>query len=115
MRDLQPIRATLKGSLAVADDRTHGARIRDEILAAGLALWRADPGNVSARQIGRTIGLSHASVLYHFKGVERLRAALAQEAMRIGDPVIVPMLITAKHPAAASLSEDQRRAYLDGC
>lgn len=94
---------------------THGERVKAAILEAGLALWRVDPASVSARAIGARLGLSHGGVLYHFVTSDGLRSALAAEAVRIGDAVIVPMLITAKHPAVDGMAQSERARYLAGC
>lgn len=87
---------------------THGERRRAAILAAGVQSWP----DVTARNIGRRVGLTHAAVLYHFGTVAALREAVAAEAVRVGDTRVVLQLIALKHPAADTLSSDQRRAYL---
>jgi AcrR family transcriptional regulator len=94
---------------------THGDRVKASILATGLALWRADPATVSARAIGQALGISHGAVLYHYGSADALKAAIAAEAVRVGDTVIVPMLIAARHTAADVLSAADRRRYLAGC
>lgn len=97
------------------DERSHGERVKAAILAAGLALWRDDAAAVSARKIGARLDMTHSAVLYHFGDVDGLRSALAAEAVRIGDVVIVPQLIASRHPAAATLGEAERRRFLAGC
>lgn len=91
---------------------SHGARVKAAIIATGLDLWRNDPASVSARKIGQRVGLTHSACLYHFGTAEALKDALAAEAVRLGDPVIVPQLITARHPATATLSAESRAAFL---
>lgn len=83
-----------------------------EILEIGLVLWRQDQQSVSARNIGKVIGITHAAVLYHWQSIGNLKAAIADLAVVRGDAVVVPQLIVARHPAAASLSKDQRSAFL---
>ncbi len=97
------------------EDRTHGERVKAAILAEGLALWRDDPASVSARKIGGRLGMTHSAVLYHFGGVETMKAAIADEAVRTACPVIVPQLIASRHPAAGALSVADRRRFLAGC
>ena len=92
----------------------HGARVKAAIIATGLDLWRADPATVSARKIGQTLGLTHSAVLYHFGSVDMLKGAIAAEAVRLGDRVIVPGLIVSNHPAAAALTPAQRQGFLIG-
>ena len=95
-------------------DRTHGERVRASILATGLELWRDDPTAVSARRIARTLGMSHCNVLYHFKSASALKDALAVEAVRVGDAVVVPQLIAARHAAVADLPPADRERFLSG-
>lgn len=114
MRGSSLIRATFTGSLDVVD-LSHGERKRASILATGIALWRDDPAKVSARRIGAQLGMTHSAVLYHFGNVEALRSAIAVEAVRVRDDVIIPQLIASRHPAAAALSATERRRYLAGC
>jgi AcrR family transcriptional regulator len=91
---------------------SHGARVKAAIIATGLDLWRADPATVSARKIGQRVGLTHSACLYHFGTAEQLKDAIAREAVRLGDPVIVPQLITARHPTTQFLTPEQRAAFL---
>lgn len=91
---------------------THGERVKASILATGLELWRVDPAWVTSRRIGRKLQMTHAGVLYHFGDWAALRAAIACEAVRTGDPVIVPQLITTHDPAAGALSDADRRRFL---
>lgn len=93
----------------------HGERVRSDILRTGLDLWRQDPASVSARAIGRVLGLTHAGILYHHKGTGALRDAIAAYAVQMRDPVVVPQLIVTGHPAAAALSAAERQAYLSQC
>ena len=97
------------------DERSHGERVKASILKCGLKLWRDDAATVSARRIGKALDMTHSAVLYHFGGVDGLKAAIAAEAVRLGDTVIVPQLIASRHPAAASLSATDRRRFLAGC
>jgi AcrR family transcriptional regulator len=96
-------------------DCTHGERVKAAILDTGLALWRSDPASVSARKIGQRLGMTHGAVLYYFSNAYQMKLAIAAEAIRAGDPVIIPMLIAGKHPAADALSAADRRRFLAGC
>lgn len=97
------------------DSTTHGERVKAAILDCGVKLWRADPASVSARAIGKALDMTHGGVLYHYGTADALKLAIADEAVRIGDPVVVPMLIAAKHPAIANLPGVDRARYLAGC
>lgn len=90
---------------------THGERRKRDILAAGVQLWP----DVTARSVARVLDITHSAILYHFGTVAALRDAVAVEAVRTADSRVVPMLITARHPAADVLSSDQRQGYLAGC
>ena len=85
-----------------------GEQVRAAILQTGLAMWP----DVTARGIGSALGLTHAGCLHHFKSSARLRDAIAAYAVRVRDPVVVPQLIAARHPAVSGLSEDEKRAFL---
>lgn len=93
---------------------SHGTKRKAEILHIGIHLWRNDAATCNAGRIAEAMGLgSHAAVLYHFGNAAGLRHAIAVEAVRLGDAVIVPQLIVAGHEAAASLSGAERRRYLN--
>lgn len=98
------------------DDQTHGEKMKALILTCGIKLWRLHGEQcVTARKVGAMIDRTHSAVLYHFDTADKMKAAIASEAVRLGDDVIVPQLIASRHPAAASLSADDRRRYLAGC
>lgn len=99
----------------MTDQSTHGERVKASILSIGLMLWRDDPATVSARRIGQRLGLTHGAVLYYFKSADGMKAAIAAEAVRAGDAVVVPMLIASRHPAADCLTVEDRRRFLAGC
>lgn len=91
----------------------HGERMRLQILDAGLAIWRkSGPAAVTARAVGKAVGLTHAGVLHHCRSSSGLRDAVAQWAVQTRDRTVVPQLITSGHPAAASLSPALRAEYL---
>lgn len=91
-----------------------GAQKREAIIQAGLDLWRDDPASVSARRIGKVLGMSHAGILFHYKSVDGLKNAIAERAVEMCDPVIIPKLIVAGHPAIADMPAAMRQVYLAG-
>jgi AcrR family transcriptional regulator len=93
---------------------SHGDKIKAAILAKGLELWRVDPRAVSARAVANALGMTHGNVRYHFGTSDGMLNAIAQEAVRIKDRVIVPMLITSKHPAVEDMPDAERKRYLSG-
>lgn len=96
------------------NDGNHGERVRAAILAAGLELWRCDPSTVSARGIGRRLGMTHSAVLYHHGTIAALRDAVAAHAVAMGDAVVIPMLIVARHPAVSRMPDIERAGWLAG-
>lgn len=89
--------------------------MKEMIVTAGLTLWRIDPALVTLRGIGKSMGMTHAGVLYYWGSMKALKDACAREAVALGDKVIVPQLIVARHPAVAGLDPASRQAYLVGC
>jgi len=90
----------------------HGDRRKAQILEAGLELWRTDAASVSARRIAKMLGMTHTAILYHWKTSNALKAAIAEYAIMLRCPVVVPMLIVSKHPSIAALSLTDRVGYL---
>lgn len=84
--------------------------MRDKILKAGLKLWRKDPASVSAREIGRMVGLSHSGVLYYFNG--DLKDQIASYAIATQDVKVIAQLILMNHPAVSKLSKIERFDYI---
>lgn len=82
------------------------------ILQAGLALWRNDASSVTARGVGKMLGMTHAGVLYHCGSAAKLRDAVAAYAVQVRDPVVVPQLIVARHPAVGALTGEERSMLL---
>lgn len=65
-----------------------GEKTRESILKAGLKLWP----DVTPAKIASRLGITHATVLYHFPNVKE---AVAQYAVETDcSPVIVQMLAT---------------------
>ncbi len=70
---------------------------------------------VSARRIGRETGMTHGNVRHHLGCTADMVDALAREAVRIADAVVVPQLIVSRHAAVADMAADVRSSYLRGC
>lgn len=97
-------------------DTGHSARVRQAILDAGLVLWRAGgAGAVTQRSVARQAGMTHGNVRHHCGSSEDMRDAVAREAVRVADAVVVPQLIACRHVAVADMAADVRAAYLSGC
>lgn len=91
----------------------HGERSKALIIQTGIALWHeGGVAAVTARGIGKRVGLSHAGVIYHFGGVAELLREVKEEAIRSGDRKIIPQLITAGDPLVAGWSQADRQGWL---
>lgn len=89
-----------------------GERTKAEIVQIGLQVWRETPNRVNASHIASLVGITHAAVIYHWGTAAQLRMAIAEHAVKVRDPVIVPMLITSGHPAVAHMSESEKMEFL---
>lgn len=89
-----------------------GQRTRESIVLVGLQVWRENPDRVTMSHVGSMVGITHAAVAYHFKSSDKLRNAIAEHAVRTGDPVVVPMLLASRHPATASMTAQQKAPFL---
>lgn len=91
----------------------HGERQIAKIVQAGIELWHEGGASaVTARGIGKRVGLSHAGVLFHFQGIAGLRWEVKCAAIEAGDTKIIPQLITAQDDAVAHFTDEQRRQWL---
>lgn len=91
---------------------TQGDKTRAAILQTGLALWRQDPARVTLRNVGLVLGITHSACHWHWGSVEGMRNAIAEYAVRCRDPIVVPLLIIARHPAAEAVTPMERMAYM---
>lgn len=88
---------------------------RAEIIRIGLDLWRqGGEAAVSARRIAREMGISHAGVLYGFQSADRMREAVAREAVQRGDAGVIRRLIVDGHVAVAGMDPTTRQGWLVG-
>lgn len=91
----------------------HGARSKAAIIKTAIALWHEGGERaVSARAIGKRVGLTHAGVIYHFEGIKGLMHEVKAEAIASGDTRIIPSLIVAGDPLVAGWTQEQRQAWL---
>ena len=91
-----------------------GAQKKVRIMDHGLHLWREGGKTaVTARAIGKALGMSHAGVLYHWDGIEAMRSEIARYAVEKADRDIIPRLILDGHEAVAHFTQEQRRAWLN--
>lgn len=91
---------------------THGDRVRASILATGLDLMRTDPATLSARRIGKRLGLTHSAVLYHYGNAAALKDAVAAHAVAAGDAPCIRYLIAMRHPAVDRMPQSERSRWM---
>ncbi len=91
----------------------HGERQRALIIRTGIELWHeGGESAVTARGIGKRVGLSHAGVLFHFGGISALKDAVKREAIASGDTRVIPALIVAADPLVADWTQEQKQGWL---
>jgi len=92
-----------------------GEQSKSAIISTALELWheKGERG-VSARAIGKRIGLTHAGVIYHFGNIAGLMDAVKREAIGSGDGLVIRQLIAAADPLVAGWSQEDRLAWLAG-
>lgn len=78
-----------------------GEQTKEAILKAGLELWP----NVTPSTIATKLGITHATVLYHFSNVKEAVAQYAVE--KDYSPVIVQMLAT-NHKLVKNMPASER-------
>lgn len=83
-------------------------QVKQNILDVGLKLWP----DISARAIGRELEIAHTNVLYHFGDIDKLRDAVAVEAVRIGNSHVIAQLIITKHRAASGLTDADKAFHM---
>lgn len=87
-----------------------GEKTRCAILAKGLEMWIDNPDSVTAHGIATNIGISHATVLYHFP--DGVKNAVAEYALEQRCVSVIAQLIVGKHPAVSNLSAAERAEWL---
>jgi len=74
---------------------------RDKIIEAGLNLWEAKGEQaVTARQIGKAIGVTGQRVHNVAGNMTKLRERIAREAVRTNRIAIILQMQAARHPLA---------------
>ena len=77
------------------------------MLETGVKLWP----NVTARAIGRKIGLTHSAVAYHFNDGE-LIDAVAAHAVETGNSKVIAQLIATNHKAVRKMTQSDKIKHL---
>lgn len=87
-------------------EQTAGEKTRAKILKIGLGLWP----NITLQAVADKIGMTHATVLYHFPGGS-LKDAVAFHAVEKGNSRVIVQLIASNHPAIRKMSKAQRAKH----
>ena len=93
-------------------EKTHGAKIKAQIIAAVVAQWVDDPDGITVRSVARDCGLTHGAILYHFGTAAKLREAAAVHAVQIGESRVIAQLIATRNPLVADMNEATRRKHM---
>jgi len=92
---------------------TQGDQSKVQIVRTALVLWHEGGERaVSARAIGKRIGLTHAGVIYHFGNIAGLMDAVKREAITEGDGLVIRQLIVAQDPLVSDWTQEVRSAWL---
>ena len=90
-----------------------GDKSKVAIVRTALELWREGGERVvTARGIGKRVGLSHAGVIYHFGSTGAMLDAVKRQAIEDGDGVVIAALILSNDPLVAQWSQTDRQAWL---
>lgn len=88
--------------------KNQGSITRFKILETGIHLWEKSE-DVTASSIAELLGITHATVLYHFKNVKE---AVAFYAVKIGNSRIIAELIMQNHRAVKDLTKEEKIKHL---
>lgn len=78
-----------------------GKRTRELILESGLKLWP----DVTPSTIAADLGVTHATVLYHFSDVKN---AVAQYALDTDCSKVVVQMLASNHPLVKNMKGEER-------
>lgn len=90
-----------------------GDKSKVAIVRTALELWREGGERaVTARAVGKRVGLSHAGVIYHFGSTGAMLDAVKRQAIEDGDGVVIAALILGNDPLVAEWDQPTRQAWL---
>ena len=85
-----------------------GKRTRELILESGLKLWP----NVTPSAIAADLGITHATVLYHF---ENVKEAVAQYALDTDCSRVIVQMLASNHKLTKDMSGSERLRHFAKC
>lgn len=89
--------------------------IKNDILKAGLKLWREKGlDSVTLRNIATALEITHPGILYHFKTVALLKEEIAKYAVETKDVKVIKFLLVTEHQCVSHFTEAQSKEYLLG-
>lgn len=89
--------------------KSHGQKIKEKILKAGLKCWPV----VTLQKVAQTAGIkNHNNILYHFPN-GTLRDAIAEYAVEVKDSRVIVQLIAEDHEAVANFAPCERAKHFD--
>jgi len=85
-----------------------GDKTKEDILTVGVKLWP----DVTAREIGRQLKMTHANVAYHFGSHKNLIKAIKKHAIEIGNSRVIAHLILTRDSAVKSMPVGERSKHM---
>lgn len=92
-------------------NKKYGDTIREEILEAGLKLWRIDPSEITTRKIGQLVGRSNVAVFRLFPN--GLKKAIAEYGIQKQDSVVIVSLILTNDPLVTGMTRKEKEKHLN--
>lgn len=89
-----------------------GDATKARLLAVGIICARTGLQHVTHRYIARMAGADHSTVHYHFKTAGELLDAVAVEAVRRGDGMVIARLILDRHASVSPMTPADRLEWL---
>lgn len=91
-----------------------GDATKARLIAVALRCARGGLHHVTPRYVAELDGSRHWLVHYHFGGAAGLLDAVADEAVRTGDAMVICRLILDDHPAVSRMTPAERLDWFKG-
>jgi AcrR family transcriptional regulator len=85
-----------------------GDRTKEKILNVGMKLWP----DVTAREIGRQLEMTHANVAYHFGSQKELIKSIKKHAIEIGNSRVIAHLILTRDSSVKAMPVAERSKHM---
>lgn len=90
----------------------NGDATKARIINAGIALARDGLHHATGRRIARVAYVDHSAIHYHFGDNAALLNAVAVEAIRRGDAIVIARLILDRHQSVDQMTVQDRQSWL---